>query len=62
MVKFKHQGREFKTTVKDDAGKHAIWNEKFELEDMKKSQNQSFTLLSYDEDTGGILEFLGETP
>lgn len=62
LVKFKHQGREFSTTVKDDAGKHAVWNEKFELEDMKKSQNQNFTLVSYDEDTGGILEFLGETP
>lgn len=39
LIKFKHHGREFKTTVKDDAGKHAVWNEKFNLEDMHKAQS-----------------------
>jgi Ca2+-dependent lipid-binding protein len=31
FVSFKHNGIEFKTTVKDDAGKKATWNEEFKL-------------------------------
>ena len=36
FMKVFHDGREFRTTTKDDAGKHAIWNESFTLEDIEK--------------------------
>ena len=59
MIKFKFLGREFKTTVKDDAGKHAILNESFELEDMEKGSFENLILETYDEDAGGVLDFIG---
>ena len=61
LFKFTHHGRRFQTTIKDGAGKHAVWNETFTLENMKKAQNQTLVLTSFDEDTGGVLELIGET-
>lgn len=37
FVAFKYRGMEIKTTVKDDAGKYAKWNEKFELKCVEKA-------------------------
>jgi hypothetical protein len=45
--------------VKADAGSPTVWNETFELEDMKKAENESLFLVAYDEDPGGKLENLG---
>lgn len=31
FIKFKYRDQFYQTTVKDDAGKHAVWKEKFKL-------------------------------
>lgn len=51
---------EFKTTVKDDAGKYAKWNEKFELKVVEKAvlKNEQFVLSTYDKDPVGA-DWLG---
>jgi len=56
-----YQGREIKSTVKDDAGKFAQWNEKFNLKNVLKSVKDSeyFVLKTYDEDPVGR-DFLGD--
>jgi hypothetical protein len=60
LMKWKHNGREFKTTTKDDAGKHAIWNETFELDALDVAVKGSpFIIASYDSDPTGV-EWLGE--
>jgi hypothetical protein len=60
LMKWKHNGREYKTTTKDDAGKHAIWNETFELDALEIAVKGSpFILASYDSDPTGV-EWLGE--
>ncbi len=43
---------EIKTTVKDDAGKYAKWNEKFELKCIEKAiaMGEELCLAAYDED------------
>lgn len=37
FVTFNHNGVEFKTTVKDDAGLKAIWNQEFKLMDIHQA-------------------------
>ena len=58
---FKYRGMELKTTVKDDAGKYAKWNEKFELKCVEKAvlKGDSFILAAYDKDPVGA-DWLGE--
>ena len=57
LIKFSYQGQEFKTTTKDEAGKHAVWNELFILK--KLDPNGHLVLKAFDEDPG-CLEDLGE--
>ena len=61
FMQFKYDGKEIRTTVKDDAGKHAIFNEEFILENMEKAVkgNQSLVLESFDKDPTGV-DWLGE--
>ena len=57
LIKFQHRGREFRTTTAEDAGKHAVWNEVFPLEDL--DPNGQLVLAAYDEDPTG-LDWLGQ--
>ena len=57
LIKFQHQGQEYKTKTADEAGKHAIWNEVFNLDNL--DPNGHLLLSAFDEDPGS-LEFLGE--
>ena len=52
FVQFVYDDREYKTATKDDAGKHAVFNEEFMLEDIGKQikLGGSLTLNAYDED------------
>jgi hypothetical protein len=56
-----YQGKEISTTVKDDAGKFAQWNEKFVLKNVMKSikHNEPLILQAYDKDPIGA-DHLGE--
>ena len=59
LIQFTHNGVEFKTTIKDDAGKHAIWNEKFDLSGLDEAVKvPPLVLGSYDDDPAGV-ELLG---
>jgi len=53
FIQFTYDGRSMKTTVKDDAGKAAEWNEEFLLEDIAKelAAGGKLRLEALDEDT-----------
>ena len=61
-VKFVYDDREFRTSTRDDAGKHAVFNEEFVLEDLGKQVQLggSLVLKAYDEDVGSS-DWLGAT-
>ena len=57
---FKHNGEVFKTSILEEAGKHAIWNEEFELYGLEQAiYGPPLVIGSYDEDPNGV-ELLGE--
>ena len=47
-----YDGEKIKTKVIDNGGKHAVWNEEFELENVRQQirLNQSLVLGTYDKD------------
>lgn len=60
FVAFKYRGMEIKTTVKDNAGKYAQWNEKFDLNYIEKAifKGEDLILSAYDKDPVGA-DWLG---
>ena len=56
FIRFTYDGRDFQTETKDDAGKHAVFNEVFMLEDIEKQvkAGASLVLASYDEDMTSV--------
>ena len=57
-IKFKYGRGEFATTVKDDAGKYAKWNEKFTLSSIEKWHDSDFVLEAMEKDLASS-DFLG---
>jgi Ca2+-dependent lipid-binding protein len=41
FILIKYNGKEFKTTVKDEAGKHAVYNETFNLFELQEALDSS---------------------
>ena len=59
LIQFTHNGKDYRTTVKVDAGKLAKWNEEFELYGLDQAiDGPPLVIGSYDEDPGK-LQFLG---
>ena len=59
FLQFNYGGRVYKTQVHDDAGKHAIFNETFVLEDVSEYLKKNLVIEAYDEDTL-TNKFIGE--
>ena len=59
-IAFNYQGKQMQTTVKEDAGKFAKWNERLQLNNIQKSikNNETLVLEAYDKDPVGS-DFLG---
>ena len=51
FLQFKYGGRVFSSKVHDDAGKHAIFNETFILEDVSEYLQKELEMEAYEEDT-----------
>ena len=60
FIKFKYGRGEFATTVKDDAGKYAEWNEKFTLSSIEKWLDNDLVLEAMEKDLASS-DFLGST-
>ena len=59
-MKFEYGRGSFETTVKDDAGKYAVWNEQFVLHGINHEveANKGFKLEAYEKDIASS-DFLG---
>jgi hypothetical protein len=58
-IKWKYGRGEFQTTVKDDAGKYARWDESFSLNGIIRYLDQSLELNAYEKDLASS-DFLGK--
>ena len=63
FVKWSHFGNEMRTTTKDEAGKHAIFNEDFILTNINGAVQSGIPLKldTFDEDAPGKFDYIGGT-
>lgn len=61
-MQFKYEGKEYKTEVKDDAGKSAKWDDTFMMENILSlaKSNEQLVFEAYDKDIGSS-DLLGFT-
>ena len=60
FLQFEYNGRIYSTKVIDEGGKHAVFDEEFELDGLQECLEDTFELECYDADVGAA-EFLGRT-